>query len=211
MRNKHLSKNGTIRAKDTWIFCGTSLGKVIFMVKKIVLFAFVSLFVFSGAHAMNLSSSDMERFIKTTKALTPYFDKLDEDDDGDGDGDGEDDDIAILDIEKTKQLVMEALSGNSEMRNIVRGNGYASVEAYAKQYAYIMRAYIASTGMGHFVELERSMATMSPEQRQAFENSPFFQKTQKQLTAVPESHIQAITPYMSQLHEVFAHDDDDDF
>jgi len=53
------------------------------MVRKAVLFAFVSLFVFSGAYAMNISSSEMDRFIKTTKALAPYFDALDDDDDGD--------------------------------------------------------------------------------------------------------------------------------
>jgi hypothetical protein len=175
------------------------------MVRKAVLFAFVSLFVFSGAYAMNISSSEMDRFIKTTKALAPYFDALDDDDDGD-------DDMVVLNVEKIKQLVMEGMSGNVEMRNIVRGNGYASVEAYAEQYAHIMRAYMASSGMGQFRELEMAMASMSPEQRQAFESSPFFQmvsETQKQLSSVPESHIQAITPYMSQLHEVFGHEDDD--
>lgn len=177
------------------------------MVKKAVLFVLVSLFVFSGAYAMNLSSSDMERFIKTTTVLAPYFDALDDDDDHDGD-----DDMAVLNVEKIKQLVMEAMSGNAEMRNIVRGNGYASVEAYAEQYAHIMRAYMASSGMGQFRELEMAMASMSPEQRLAFESSPFFQmasETQKQLASVPESHIQAITPYMSQLHEVFGYDEDD--
>ncbi|PTN36480.1 hypothetical protein [Desulfonatronum sp. SC1] len=177
------------------------------MVKKVVLFAFVSLFVFSGAYAMNLSSSDMERFIKTTKALTPYFDDLDDDHDDD------EDDMIILNVEKFKQMVLDAMSGNSEMRNIVRGNGYPSVESYAEQYAHIMRAYMASSGMGHFAELERSMASMSPEKRQAFENSPVFQmvsETKRQLASVPESHIQAITPYMTQLHEVFGHDDDDE-
>lgn len=176
------------------------------MVKKVVLFVFVSLFVYSGLHAMDLSSSDMERFIKTTKALAPYFDEIDDGHD--------DDDMAILDIEKTRQLVVEAMSGNAEMRNIVRNNGYASVEAYAEQYAYVVRAYMASSGMGQFDELEKSMASMSPEQRQAFKNSPVFQmvsETKRQLASVPESHIQAITPYMSQLHEVFEYDDDDDF
>jgi len=110
------------------------------------------------------------------------------------------------------ELDLGGMSGNVEMRNIVRGNGYASVEAYAEQYAHIMRAYMASSGMGQFRELEMAMASMSPEQRQAFESSPFFQmvsETQKQLSSVPESHIQAITPYMSQLHEVFGHEDDD--
>ncbi|WP_031387064.1 hypothetical protein [Desulfonatronum thiodismutans] len=176
------------------------------MVRKVMLFAFVSLFVSSGAYAMNLSSSDMERFIKTTKVLAPYFDALDDDDDGD-------DDMAVLNVEKIKQLVTEAMSDNVEMRNIVRGNGYASVDAYAEQYAHIMRAYMASSGMGQFREFEMAMASMSPEQRQAFESSPFFQmasETQKQLASVPESHIQAITPYMSQLHEVFGYDEDDD-
>lgn len=175
------------------------------MVKKVVLFAFVSLFVFSGAYAMNLSSSDMERFIKTTKALAPYFDALDDD---------EDEDMAVLNAEKIKQLVVEAMSGNSEMRNIVRGNGYASIETYAEQYAHIMRAYMASSSMGQFGELEMAMASMSPEQRQAFENSPMFQmalETKRQLASVPESHIQFITPYMSQLHEAFDHDDDDEY
>ena len=182
------------------------------MVRKVVLFALVSLFVFSGAYAMNLSASDLERFIKTTKALSPYFDALDDDYDDYDDYDDEDD-MAVLNAENIKQLVAEAMSGNSEMRNIVRGNGYASVETYAEQYAHIMRAYMASSGMGQFGELEMAMASMSPEQRQAFENSPMFQmalETKKQLASVPESHIQAITPYMSQLHEVFGHDDDED-
>lgn len=177
------------------------------MVKKAVLFVLVSLFVFSGAYAMNLSASDMERFITTTKALSPYFDTLDDDYDEEGD------DMAVLDTEKIKQSVVEAMSGNAEMRNIARGNGYATVEAYAEQYAHIMRAYMASSGMGQFRELEMAMASMSPEQRQAFESSPFFQvasETQKQLASVPESHIQAITPYMAQLHEVFGYDEDED-
>lgn len=178
------------------------------MVKKAVLFAFVSLFIFSGAYAMNLSSSDMERFIKTTKVLEPYFDALD-----DGDDDDRDDDMDFLNVEKFKRVLLDAMSGNAEMRNIVRGNGYASVEAYAEQYAHIMRAYVASSSIGKIRELEMAMASMSPEQRQAFENSPMFQmvsETKKQLASVPESHIQAITPYMSQLHEVFGYEEDDD-
>ncbi len=182
------------------------------MVRKVVLFAFISLFVFSGAYAMNLSSSDMERFIKTSKALAPYFDALDDDDNDDDYDDDYDDGTDYFETEGIKKKLLEAMSGNSEMRSIVRGNGYASVEAYVDQFAYTMRAYIASTGMGQFGELEKAMASMSPEQRQGFENSPVFleiSEAQKQFASVPESHIQAITPYMSQLHEVFGQDDDD--
>lgn len=177
------------------------------MTKKVAMLVFVLTFIFSGAHAMNLSSSDLERFIKTTKLLTPYFDELDED------YDDEDDDMAIFSMEETKRLVVEAMSGNSEMRNIVKSNGYSSVDVYAEKYAHIFRAYLASSGMEGFDELERSMASMSPEQRQAFENSPLFQmvsESKQDLASVPDSHIQAIAPYMSQLHELFENDDDDD-
>ncbi|RKT42832.1 hypothetical protein BDD21_0127 [Thiocapsa rosea] len=184
------------------------------MVKKVVLFVFVSLFVFSGAYAMNLSSSDMERFITTTEALAPYFDELDDDrDDDDDDDDEEEDDIGILDVESTKQLILEDMSGKPEVRNIVGSNGYASMEDYAEQYAHIIRAYIASSARGQIGELESSMASMSPEQRQSFQGSPVFQMVSEmkiQLASVPESHIQAITPYMPQLQEVFGHDDDED-
>ncbi|WP_045218455.1 hypothetical protein [Desulfonatronum thioautotrophicum] len=183
------------------------------MAKRILLMVFVFLFVSSGVHAMNLSVLDMERFIKTTKALAPHFDEFDDDDDYDDDYADGGEDLVIFNPEETKQLVMEAFSESSEMRNIVTDNGYSSVQTYAQEYAYIIRAYMASTGVGRFAELERSMASMSPEQRQAFENLPFYQalsETKKQLASIPEAHIQAITPYMDQLHELFGHDDDED-
>lgn len=177
------------------------------MVRKVLLFVSLSLFIFSSALAMGLSSSDMDRFIKTTKELTPLFDAYGADDVEDGD----DDDFAIWDVEKAKQSLQDVMSGNAEMRDIVLKNGYPSVASYAEQHVYTLRAYMASTAVGQFSELESAMASMSPEQRQAFEKSPVFQmalETQKQLAAVPESHIQFITPYLSQLHDAFGLDAD---
>ncbi|GAB6056942.1 hypothetical protein [Desulfonatronum parangueonense] len=180
------------------------------MLKKAMVLLVVSLFVFSGAHAMNLTSAEMERFIKTTKLLAPYFSELDDDayeDEDDGD------DMAIYNIEETKRIMMEAMAGNSEIRSIVGSHGYSSVGAYAETYAYVIRAYMAAVGMERFAEFERSVADMDPEQREAFKNSPVYQmfsETKVQLASVPQSHITAVTPYMTQLHEVFIHDDDED-
>lgn len=185
-------------------------GLEVHVAKRILLMVFVFLFVSSGGYAMNLSVLDMERFIKTTKALAPYFAEFDDDDDDYADVD---EGLVVFNPEETKQLVMATLSESSEMRNIVTSNGYASVQTYAQEYAYIIRAYMASTGVGRFAELERSLASMAPEQRQAFESLPFYQmlsETKKQLASIPESHIQAISPYMEQLHELFEHDDDED-
>ncbi|HDQ40001.1 MAG TPA: hypothetical protein ENN39_03100 [Desulfonatronum sp.] len=166
------------------------------MVKRIVILMFVVLFASGSAQAMNLSSSDLEKFIKTYHELIPFFDEYDDD--------GDDDDC--FDVNVLKERFQESVAGRGEMQGIIRNNTYSSVEEFSEKAAHILRAYAAYGGMEQFNEFEKALATMSPSQQQQFKNSPAYQmlaEAKKQLASVPESHIQAVVPFISQLDELF--------
>lgn len=170
------------------------------MIKQSAFFLLAWLFLCSSAHALSLSSSDIDRFISTTQLLTPYLDAMDDDDDMD------DEDIEIFNVERIKKLIVDSVSESKDMTKIVKANGYHSVDAYAEQYAIIMMAYLVTSGREQFRELELEMEIMDAEQRRDFESSPLFHMLsllKKQFDSVPESHIKAIAPYMLQLSDVF--------
>ena len=105
--------------------------------------------------AVNLTSSDIERFIVTHEQLIPYMDEFDLDDDDD-----DDEDLAILDVSALEQGFMEVLSGNREAESIIRRNGYGSVSAFAQQAALIVRAYIAQSFRMSMEEFKAALQEM---------------------------------------------------
>ncbi|EHQ52754.1 hypothetical protein ECTPHS_08688 [Ectothiorhodospira sp. PHS-1] len=177
------------------------------MLKRIAVIASVFFLLAGQALAMNITSSDMERFISTFEQLMPYIEdhEFDEDDD-------DDDDLNFLEISTLKGQFMEALADNREAERIIRNNGYGSVAAFAEQSAYITRAYIAHTGMISIDEFQAALQDMPAEEREALMAMPFFQTfhdTRARFSAVPEAQIRAILPYLDQLNALFEMEEDD--
>ena len=173
------------------------------MLKQLTAMAGVFFLLVTPVLAMNLTSSDIERFISTYQQLMPHIDDFDFDDDDDDD---DDDDLAFLDVQAMEREFMEVLSGNREAEAIIRRNGYASVSAFAQQSAQIMRAYIAHAFAMEMAEFESSLREMPADEREAMMTMPFFQsfqETREQLADVPAAHLRAILPYKEQLDALF--------
>lgn len=178
------------------------------MLKQLTTMAGVFFLLVTPVLAMNLTSSDIERFIGTYEQLMPHIDDFDFDDDDDDD----DDDLAFLDAKAMEREFMEVLSGNREAEAIIRRNGYASVSAFAQQSAHIMRAYIAHTVMNSIDEFQASLREMPADEREAMMAMPFFQsfpETREQFADVPPAQIRAILPYRDQLDALFDMGEDD--
>ncbi|MCG5499237.1 hypothetical protein [Ectothiorhodospira lacustris] len=177
------------------------------MLKRIAIIASVFFLLAGQALAMNITSSDMERFISTFEQLIPHIDDHEFDDDDD-----DDDDLNFLDIDTMKSEFMEILADNREAENIIRRNGYASVSTFAEQSAYITRAYIAHIGMISIDEFQTALQDMPAEERKALMAMPFFQTfhdTRARFAAVPAAQIRAILPYLDQLNALFEMEEDD--
>ena len=175
------------------------------MRKHLIAIASVLLLLFaSPVLAINLASSDIERFIATFTQLMPHIDEFDIDNDDDDDDD--DDDLKFLDVHAMEREFMEVLSGNREAETIIRQGGYTSVSAFAQQSAQIMRAYMAHTFMMNIEEVESSLGEMPAGEREALMAMPVFQSLQKareQFADVPAAQIRAILPYREQLDALF--------
>lgn len=178
------------------------------MRKRIAALVGVFFLLVGSALAMSISSSDVERFITTYEQLMPYVDDHDLDDDDYDD----DDDLKFLDVEAMEREFIELLAGNREAETIIRRNGYASVSAFARPSAHIMRAYIAHAVRINIDEFEVSLQEMPADQREAMMAMPFvqaFQESREHFADVPEAHIRAILPYLDQLDALFEMEDDD--
>jgi len=174
------------------------------VLKQLTTMAGVFFLLVTPVLAMNLTSSDIERFIGTYEQLMPHIDDFDFDDD--------DDDLAFLDAKAMEREFMEVLSGNREAEAIIRRNGYASVSAFAQQSAHIMRAYIAHTVMNSIDAFQASLREMPADEREAMMAMPFFQsfpETREQFADVPPAQIRAILPYRDQLDALFDMGEDD--
>ncbi|MBK1671906.1 hypothetical protein CKO35_01065 [Ectothiorhodospira shaposhnikovii] len=177
------------------------------MLKRIAVIVSVLFLLAGQALAMNITSSDMERFINTFEQLKPHVEDHEFDDDDD-----DDDDLNFLEIDTLKDQFMEALADNREAERIIRDNGYGSVAAFAEKSAYILRAYIAHTGMTGLDEFQTALQDMPAEEREMLMAMPFFQTiqdTRARFAAVPAAQVRAILPYMDQLNALFDMEEDD--
>ncbi|SEP76886.1 hypothetical protein SAMN05421693_105106 [Ectothiorhodospira magna] len=176
------------------------------MLRSIAVLASLFFLLTGQVLAMNLTASDIERFMATYQQILPHIDEEDFEDDD------EDDELKFLDIQAMQGEFMAVLAGNQEAERIIRSNGYPTVATFATQSAHILRAYIAHTSMVALDEFQAALQDMPAEEREALMAMPFFQSlqnTRAQMAEVPSAEIRAVLPYMEQLDMLFAMGDAD--
>lgn len=170
------------------------------IMKKLVFFLFAVLLACNSAHANTISANDIEKFIKTYRQLSVHFNDHEEDDDDD------DSDDIVLDVSTLKARFLESIRGKKALQAIIAKNGYPSVDRFAEQGAYILRAYMVCTGREGIREFEQQLSSMSATDRQKLLNSPTGKQIaqfKRQFATVPQAHIKAIEPYLAKLNAIF--------
>ncbi len=185
------------------------------MAKQICTLLAAFIFLLSSTMALALSSSDIQKFIKSMTELAPYFQELEEMEEDIHDFSmAPDADMSdVMTMEKMVQEMLSSVSGNRSMQGIIRNSGFDSTQQWADVGSKVIQAMLAIEVGSQESEMNREMQETLAEIDASPDLSPEMKATIKaqikaamhqmeSLYQAPESDIKAVTPYMSQLKSV---------
>ncbi|MFO7810609.1 MAG: hypothetical protein R6V47_04490 [Candidatus Delongbacteria bacterium] len=176
------------------------------MLQRFFAMLLIGIFVFSS-QVFSLTEKDVEKFVKTTKELVPYFEELEEqEEEEEKDEDPED---TGYDIDDMTQEFAEAANVHGEIKKIIASNGYSEINDWTEAASKIFTAVASieyKKNVGDFDESMKAVRKetegmgLTEEQIEAYEEQ--VRSAMQQFEQAPESDIKAVEPYLKELREI---------